>query len=95
MESEICYIDTSGKAYFKVEDGVVYSRDRKTDVSPDKLSDFLAIAKELGSKLASYESGSDIRQWGEDCRRHLALPDWQNPQATFPRRVRAVVCGGV
>ena len=48
MESEICYLDTYGRAYFKVEDGVVYSRDRKTDVSPDKLSDFLAIAKELG-----------------------------------------------
>ena len=31
-------------------DGVVYSHDRKTDVSPDKLSDFLAIAKELGFK---------------------------------------------
>lgn len=48
VNSEIYYLDTGGKAYFKVEDGVVYSRDRKTDVSPDKLSDFLAIAKELG-----------------------------------------------
>lgn len=50
MKSDICYLDTYGRAYFKVEDGVVYSRDRKTDVSPDKLSDFLAIAKELGFK---------------------------------------------
>lgn len=50
MESEICYLDTYGRAYFKVEDRIVYSRDRKTDVSPDKLSDFLAIAKELGFK---------------------------------------------
>lgn len=50
MESEICYIDTYGRAYFKVEDGVVYSQGKKTDVSPDKFSDFLAIAKELGFK---------------------------------------------
>lgn len=50
MESEICFLDTYGRAYFKVEDGVVYSRDRLTNVSPDKLSDFLAIAKELGFK---------------------------------------------
>lgn len=48
MESEINYINMDGNIYFKVEDGVVYSCDRKTDVSPDKLSDFLAIAKELG-----------------------------------------------
>lgn len=48
MESEICYIDTYGKAYFKVEDGVVCSQGKQTSVSPDKLSDFLAIAKELG-----------------------------------------------
>ena len=50
MESEIYYLNTSGLAYFKVEDGVVYSRDKKTDVSLDKLSDFLAITKELGFK---------------------------------------------
>lgn len=50
MGYEICFLDTYGTAYFKVIDGVVYSRDMKTDVSPDKLSDFLAIAKELGFK---------------------------------------------
>lgn len=50
MGYEICYLDTYGEAYFKVIGGVVYLRDRKTDVSPDKLSDFLAIAKELGFK---------------------------------------------
>lgn len=50
MESELYFIHMNGNSYFKVEDGVVYSRDRKTDVSPDKLSDFLAIAKELGFK---------------------------------------------
>lgn len=48
MESEIYYINMDGYIYFKVEDGVVCSQDKKTDVSPDKLSDFLAIAKELG-----------------------------------------------
>lgn len=48
MESEIYYINMDGNIYFKVEDGVVYSRGKKTNVSPDKLSDFLAIAKELG-----------------------------------------------
>jgi putative heme iron utilization protein len=48
MESEIYFVNMDGNIYFKVVDGVVYSRDRKTDVSPDKLSDFLAIAKELG-----------------------------------------------
>ena len=50
MGYEIYFLDTYDKAYFKIIDGVVYSRDRKTDVSPDKLSDFLAIAKELGFK---------------------------------------------
>lgn len=50
MESELYFIHMNGNIYFKVEDGVVYSRDRKTEVSPDKLSDFLAIAKELGFK---------------------------------------------
>lgn len=50
MGYEIYFLDTYGTAYFKVIDGVVYSRDRKTDVSPDKLSNFLAIAKELGFK---------------------------------------------
>ena len=50
MGYEIYFLDTYDTAYFKVIDGVVYSRDRKTDVSPDKLSDFLAIAKELGFK---------------------------------------------
>ena len=50
MGYEICYLDTYGRAYFKVEDRIVYSCDRKTDVSPDKLSDFLAIARELGFK---------------------------------------------
>lgn len=50
MESEIYYINMDGNNYFKVEDGVVYSLGKKTDVSPDKLSDFLAIAKELGFK---------------------------------------------
>jgi lipocalin len=50
MESEIYYINMDGNSYFKVEDGVVYSRGKKTDISPDKLSDFLAIAKELGFK---------------------------------------------
>jgi hypothetical protein len=48
MESEIYYINMDDNIYFKVEDGVVYSQGKKTDVSPDKLSDFLAIAKELG-----------------------------------------------
>lgn len=50
MESEICYLDTYGRAYFKVEDRIVYSRDRLTNVSPNQLSYFLAIAKELGFK---------------------------------------------
>lgn len=48
MKSEIYFVHMDGNIYFKVEDGVVYSRGKKTDVSPDKLSDFLAIAKELG-----------------------------------------------
>lgn len=48
MESEIYFIYMNGNSYFKVEDGVVYSQGKKTSVSPDKLSDFLAIAKELG-----------------------------------------------
>lgn len=48
MKSEIYFVNMGGNIHFKVVDGVVYSRDRKTDVSPDKLSDFLAIAKELG-----------------------------------------------
>lgn len=48
MESEIYYINMDDNICFKVEDGVVYSQGKKTDVSPDKLSDFLAIAKELG-----------------------------------------------
>lgn len=48
MESELYFIHMDGNNYFKVEDGVVYSRGKKTNVSPDKLSDFLAIAKELG-----------------------------------------------
>lgn len=50
MESELYFIHMDGNNYFKVEDGVVYSRGKSTDVSPDKLSDFLAIAKELGFK---------------------------------------------
>ena len=50
MKSEIYYINMDGNIYFKVEDGVVYSQGKKTDVSPDKLSDFLAIAKGLGFK---------------------------------------------
>lgn len=50
MESELYFIHMNGNSYFKVEDGVVYSQVKKTDVSPDKLSDFLAIAKELGFK---------------------------------------------
>lgn len=50
MESEIYYIDISGRAYFKIEDDGVYSRNKRTDVSRDKLSEFLAIAKELGFK---------------------------------------------
>lgn len=50
MESEICFLDTYGRAYFKVEDRIVYSRDRLTSVKPNQLSYFLAIAKELGFK---------------------------------------------
>nr|DAQ20103.1 MAG TPA: hypothetical protein [Caudoviricetes sp.] len=50
MKSEIYYINMDDNIYFKVEDGVVYSQGKKTDISPDKLSDFLAIAKELGFK---------------------------------------------
>lgn len=42
-------METIDKEVYEIKkDGIVYSRDRKTDVSPDKLSDFLAIAKELG-----------------------------------------------
>lgn len=50
MESEIYYINMDGNIYFKVEEGVVCSQGKQTSVSPDKLSDFLAIAKELGFK---------------------------------------------
>lgn len=50
MESELYFIHMNGNSYIKVEDGVVYSQGKKADVSPDKLSDFLAIAKELGFK---------------------------------------------
>ena len=47
MESEIYYINMDGNIYFEVEDSVVCSQGKQTSVSPDKLSDFLAIAKEL------------------------------------------------
>ena len=50
MEGEIYYINMDGNIYFKVEDGVVCSQGKQTGVSPDKLSDFLAIAKGLGFK---------------------------------------------
>lgn len=50
MGYEIYFLDTYDKAYFKVIDGVVCSQGKQTSVSPDKLSDFLAIAKELGFK---------------------------------------------
>lgn len=50
MGYEIYFLDTYDKAYFKVEDGIVCSQGKQTSVSLDKLSDFLAIAKELGFK---------------------------------------------
>ena len=50
MESEIYYINMDGNIYCRVEDGGVCSQGKRTSVSPDKRSDFLAIAKELGFK---------------------------------------------
>lgn len=51
MEEEIYHLNTeSSKTYFNIADGVVSVQGRKTNVSPDKLSEFLAIAKELGFK---------------------------------------------
>lgn len=44
---ETYFLDvTFGSVYFNVVDGSVRGRDTK--VSPDKLNEFLAIAKELG-----------------------------------------------
>lgn len=51
MEHQIFHIDTPATTtYFQVADGKVSCEGRPTNVSPDKLIDFLAIAKELGMK---------------------------------------------
>lgn len=52
MSKNVCetyFLDvTFGSVYFNVVDGSVQCRGRDTKVSPDKLNEFLAIAKELG-----------------------------------------------
>ena len=46
---ETYFLDvTFGSVYFNVVDGSVQCRGRDTKGSPDKLNEFLAIAKELG-----------------------------------------------
>ena len=51
MKQQIFHIDTPATTtYFQVADGKVSCEGRPTNVSPDKLIDFLAIAKELGMK---------------------------------------------
>ena len=52
MSKNVCetyFLDvTFGSVYFNVVDGSVQCRGLDTKVSPDKLNEFLAIAKELG-----------------------------------------------
>lgn len=57
MKHNIYYLENShhGRVYFTIRDGLVQCDGTPTKVPEDKLIDFLAIAKELGMKGASYE----------------------------------------
>ena len=51
MKHQIFHIDTPATTtYFQVADGKVSCEGKPTNVSPDKLFLFLAIARELGLK---------------------------------------------
>ena len=51
MKHQIFHIDTlATTTYFQVADGKVSCEGKPTNVSPDKLILFLAIARELGLK---------------------------------------------
>lgn len=50
MKHDIYYLENShhGRVYFTIRDGLVQCDGTPTNVSPDKLILFLAIARELG-----------------------------------------------
>lgn len=51
MEHETYYIDTGNdRVYFNIIDGTVVCLGKTTNISTNKLADFLAIGRELGFK---------------------------------------------